>query len=91
MDDQRANRESGGVKRFRISLRLMLLLVAALAVVFAWIGARRNERRANLIGEIRSLEIQRRAPTAGEKDRQRMFSEIDSEIAKRNAELGVKN
>ena len=39
MDDQVANRESGGVSRFRLSLRLMLLLIALAAVCFAIVGA----------------------------------------------------
>ena len=37
----------------------MFLLVAFFAVLFAWIGARREFHRTNVRGEIRTLELQR--------------------------------
>jgi hypothetical protein len=47
------------MKRIRLGLRLLMLLVALCAVLFAWIGARRELRRTNLRGQIRGFEIQR--------------------------------
>jgi hypothetical protein len=47
------------MERLRVGLRLLLLIVALFAVVFAWIGAQRDLHRINLRGQIRGHEIQR--------------------------------
>jgi hypothetical protein len=49
----------GGMKRFRIGLRLMLLVVALIAVLFAWIGAWREQQRAETRGRIQELQMMR--------------------------------
>jgi hypothetical protein len=46
--------------RLQIGLRLLLLLVAMFAVLFAWIGVRREMRHNQLETEIRRLEIWRK-------------------------------
>jgi hypothetical protein len=74
--------------RLRIGLRLMLLLVAMLAVVFAWVGVTRNARRAELRWQLRDLDPMRNYPTVDEKDRKRMFGEIDAESERRRGLLG---
>jgi hypothetical protein len=98
MDDQRTDRE-GGVKRIRlrIGLRLMMLLVAMLAVIFAWVGVKREAYREGLWSEIQRLEIWRKSanqkiddPQYGSLWRQDV-KDTDAEIAKRRAELGEKN
>jgi hypothetical protein len=44
------------VKRLRMSLRLMFLLVALFAVLFAWFGLRRELRQIELRGELEGVE-----------------------------------
>jgi len=71
MDDQRTNPEGDGVKmriskkHFRFGLRLMLILVALVAVSTAWLRARhdvhrleRDPKRANIQARIEGLSIQ---------------------------------
>jgi hypothetical protein len=61
MDDQSTCRDgSGSVRRFRLSLRLAMLLMALFAVLSAWIGVERQAKREQLRIDIRGLEISRR-------------------------------
>lgn len=79
---------SRGTTRFRFSVRMMLLMVALLAVTCAWIATERNAERAQLKAEIYQIEMMRKSPTDNEFQRQRMFAEIDAEVAKRQRLLG---
>jgi hypothetical protein len=47
------------MKRFRIGLRLMLLVVALAAVFFAWIGAWREQQRAQTQARFQELQMMR--------------------------------
>jgi hypothetical protein len=47
------------MKRLRVSLRLLLLVVALAAVFFAWIGARRELQLTKARGRIEELQLMR--------------------------------
>jgi hypothetical protein len=82
------------MKRIRVGLRLMLLLVALFAVVFAWLGARRELHRTDLRGRLRGLEIQREYAAGRVNDPEegahwrRAVSENDDMIASLREQLG---
>jgi hypothetical protein len=83
------------MKRVRMGLRLMLLLVAFVAVIFAWIGARRELRRINTRGELESLLIYREYSVksgwqnwTNESAWRKSLAEMDAAIAKKRYELG---
>jgi hypothetical protein len=83
------------MKRVRMGLRLMLLLVALVAVIFAWIGARRELRRINTRGELESLLIYREYSVksgwqnwTNESAWRSSLAEMDAAIAKKRYELG---
>jgi hypothetical protein len=76
------------MQRLRFSLRLMLIVVALIAVVSAWAGLRRNQWRTQVQRQIRQLEIRRKARFADERIKQRELREIDAEIATRRRILG---
>jgi hypothetical protein len=86
---------NSNVKRIRISLRLMLLLTAFCAVLFAWLGARRELNRINADGDLHRIELYRdytvksgpQNHTSEEAWRSHL-AELDAEIAKRQAEIG---
>jgi hypothetical protein len=89
MDDQSADRESSKrVKRFRYGVRLMLVTTALIATLSAWAATARNAKRAQLRAEIQQIEMMRKSPTDNDRERRRMFTEIDAEVAKRRALLG---
>jgi uncharacterized membrane protein len=79
--------------RLQISLRMLLLLVVMFAVLFSWIGVRREMRRNRLETEIRRLEIWRNFAVQKIDDPQYGFSwrqnlrDTDTEIAARRDQL----
>jgi hypothetical protein len=47
------------MKSMRVSLRLLLLVVALFAFFFAWIGAKRQLQQTNARGRIQELQLMR--------------------------------
>jgi hypothetical protein len=82
------------MKRVRVGLRLMLLIVALFAVLFAWVGARRERQRIDARGELRRFEVYREylakssAGFSNEKDRRAALARMDALIAERRQRLG---
>src|SRR5262249_20269443 len=97
MDDQRTNRQGGGVKvpRPRFRLRLMLLIMALCAVVFAWIGVQHQRERRRLKNELAGKEYIRKLFTddnivpGREALRKQEVAELEADIAARRQELGL--
>jgi hypothetical protein len=90
----RLERYNAVMKRIRMSLRLMLLLVALFAVVFAWVGARRELHRANVRGELNDLQLYREYVYAhpgiytNEQAWRSSLNEMDTAIEERQEMLG---
>jgi hypothetical protein len=83
------------MKRIRIGLRLMLLCTALFAVVFAWIGARRELKRINARGELQGIQIYRDYTLksggqnyTSEAAWRSSLAEMDALIEKKRNELG---
>ena len=90
MADHLANQRGRlGITHIRLSLRLLLLVVALFAVVFAYVGVNAKLRRDKVRWEINRLEANRDYPTSSEQDRQRLQNEIDAAIAKLRQENGI--
>jgi hypothetical protein len=85
---------NANMKRFRIGLRMMLLVVALFAVCFAWIGARRELQRVRIHGELQSRQLDRqlifnwRDSFTSEEAWRARLAEMDAEIAKTRKQLG---
>jgi hypothetical protein len=82
------------VKRLRIDLRLMFLLVAFCAVLFAWMGAKSELRRINLRGELEGMELWREFAVSHpdiyttEQGRGTDLKRLDALIAEQREKLG---
>jgi len=81
------------MKPFRVSLRLMLLLVALCAVLFAWVGAQRELRRTEIRAKLNDLQHNReyfvvsRQHFVSESAWHSTMDEVEAEIVKVQREL----
>jgi hypothetical protein len=82
------------MKGARIGLRLMLLLVALCAVIFAWVGARRQLHRINVRGELSGFQLYRenianhRQSFTSEQGWRATLAQLDAAVAERRKALG---
>lgn len=95
MDDQRADRESGGVttyraRRIRIGLRLMLLVVALFCVCCAYYRASSDLRRLHIERELISLDSHQRFLAGMVKHNANVGQERRDQLAKVRAEIAEK-
>jgi hypothetical protein len=73
----------------------MLLIVALSAVFFAWVGVQRQRQRIRLMGELFSLEIDRKSLTDDnivpgmEAVRKQHVAELEAQIENRRVALGL--
>jgi hypothetical protein len=94
MDDQRANRKGGVIRRFRISLRLMLLAVTLFCVLCA---CYRVHRVASLRAELAELRVRnadlkeesRESTEDRDPEWDLQIRDMDRRIAEINKELGT--
>ena len=82
------------MKRFRISVREMMLTMALFAVVFAWIAVRIEMRRIDMRGQLKGIELWREFASThpgiytNESAWRSDLQSLDGDIAERKKALG---
>jgi hypothetical protein len=82
------------MKRFRVSVREMLLIMALFAIVFAWIAVRIEMRRTHMRGQLKGIELWREFASThpgiytNESAWRSNLQSLDADIADRKKALG---